>query len=293
MQGTMQGQSGIRRAFLLLAPALLLLILLIVIPSAIMFRYSFNTYIGGAKDAFGFDLSNWAAFFTDSYYLKGLLQTARISGIATAIGIVCGYPVAYMIALSPQRIKPFLLILLVLPFWISFIIRNLAWISILGEHGAINSLLIWLRIIDSPMTLLYTEGAVIVGILGFVLPYIILNIYVSIDGIDRNLLHAAQTMGCNRWQAFLEVTLPLSFPGLFAGILLSLVLAAGSYVTPSLLGGPDDYMFGNIISDAITRELNWPMGAVLSLALSFILLALAAIYSRYLGINSITKGIAR
>jgi spermidine/putrescine transport system permease protein len=293
MQSAMQSHRGIRQVFLLLAPALALLVLLIVVPSAIMLRYSFNSYIGGAKDQFGFDLSNWSDFFTDPYYLKGLLQTARISGIATAIGIVCGYPVAYMIALSPGRIKPFLLVLLVLPFWISFIIRNLAWISILGEHGAINSLLIWLNVIDSPMTLLYTEGAVIVGILGFVLPYIILNIYVSIDGIDRNLLYAAQTMGCNRWQAFLEITLPLSCPGLFAGILLSLVLAAGSYVTPSLLGGPDDYMFGNIISDAITRELNWPMGAVLSLALTFILLALAAIYSRYLGINSITKGLTR
>ena len=278
---------------MLLAPALILLALLIVIPSAMMIRYSFNTYLGGAKDQFGFDLSNWAAFFSDSYYLMGLVQTARISAIATGLAVVLGYPVAYMIALSPARIRPFFLVLLVLPFWISFIIRNLAWINILGERGAINSLLMWLNVIDAPLTLLYTEGAVIVGILSFVLPYMILNIYVSIDGIDRNLLHAAQTLGCSRWQAFLEVTLPLSLPGLFAGILLSLVLAAGTYVTPSLLGGPDDFMFGNLIADAINRELNWPMGAVLSLALTFLLLLLAAIYSRYLGIGSITKGLTR
>jgi spermidine/putrescine transport system permease protein len=258
-----------------------------------MVRYSFNTYIGGGRDAAGFSLENWKLLFSDPYYYVGLWKTIRIALIATVVAVIVGYPVAYTIAFSSVLWRPFLLILLVLPFWISFIIRNLAWINILGERGAVNSFLMWIGAIDTPLTLLYTEFSVILGILSFVLPYLILNIYVSLDGIDRNLLHAARTLGCTSWQAFLEITLPLSLPGLFSGILLSLVLAAGTYITPALLGGPDDYMFGNIIADTINQELNWPMGAALSLALTLLLLALTAIYSRYLGIGSITKGLTR
>ncbi|MBO9112589.1 ABC transporter permease [Agrobacterium sp. S2/73] len=281
------------RILLLLAPAIILLLLLIVVPTATMIRYSFNTYIGGGRDASGFSLENWKMFFSDPYYYLGLWKTMRIAVEATVIAVFIAYPVAYTIAFSSRVWRPFLLILLVLPFWISFIIRNLAWINILGERGAINALLMGLGLTDSPLKLLYTEFSVILGILSFVLPYIILNIYVSLDGIDRNLLHAARTLGCTSWQAFLEITLPLSFPGLCSGVLLSLVLAAGTYITPALLGGPDNFMFGNIIADTISLELNWPMGAVLSLALTFLLLLLTAIYSRFLGIGSITKGLTR
>ncbi len=287
-------QRGDRlRLLLLLAPAIILLVVLIAAPTAMMVRYSFNTYIGGGRDAAAFDLSNWALLFTDPYYYTGLLKTARIALIATVVAVFVGYPVAYTIAFSTAALRPFLLLMLVLPFWISFIIRNLAWINILGERGAVNALLLWTGVIDTPLTLLYTEFSVILGILSFVLPYLVLNIYVSIDGMDRNLLYAARNLGCTSWQAFLEITLPLSMPGLCSGILLSLVLAAGTYITPALLGGPNDYMFGNIIADTITHELNWPMGAVLSLALTLLLLGLTAIYSRYLGIGSITKGLTR
>ena len=281
------------RLILLLAPAVILLVLLIVAPTAMMLRYSFNTYIGGGRDAAGFSLENWAMLFSDPYYYVGLWKTMRIALTATVIAVFIGYPVAYTIAFSAAMLRPFLLLLLVLPFWISFIIRNLAWINILGERGAVNAFLMGAGVIDTPLTLLYTEFSVILGILSFVLPYLILNIYVSIDGIDRNLLHAARTLGCTSWQAFREITLPLSLPGLCSGILLSLVLAAGTYITPALLGGPDDYMFGNIIADTINHELNWPMGAVLSLALTLLLLLLTAVYSRYLGIGSITKGLTR
>ena len=124
--------------------------------------------------------------------------------------------------------------------------------------------------------MLYTEGAVIMGMIHFLLPYMILNIYVSLEGIDRNLISAARTLGCTAWQAFREVTLPLSLPGLGAGLLLCFVLAAGSYVTPQILGGPRDCLFGNLIFDTIMTELNWPMGATLSIVLLVLLGAVAA-----------------
>ncbi len=125
----------------------------------------------------------------------------------------------------------------------------------------------WLGIISDPLPMLYNEGSVILGMIHFLLPYMILNIYVSLEGIDRNLLSAARTLGCTAFQSFREVTLPLSLPGLGAGSLLCFVLAAGSYVTPAILGNPRDYFFGNLIYDATMTELNWPMGATLSMVL--------------------------
>jgi spermidine/putrescine transport system permease protein len=150
-----------------------------------------------------------------------------------------------------------------------------------------------LGIIDAPIRMLYTEGAVIMGMAHFLLPYMILNIYVSLEGIDRNLISAARTLGCTEWQAFKEVTLPLSLPGLMAGLLLCFVLAAGSYVTPEILGSTRDALFGNLIFDTIMSELNWPMGSTLSVVLLVLLGAVAVVYSRYMGLSRMFKGLSR
>jgi spermidine/putrescine transport system permease protein len=129
------------------------------------------------------------------------------------------------------------------------------------------------------------------GLVHFLLPFMILNIYVSLEGIDRNLVSAARTLGCTGWQAFREVTLPLSLPGLAAGCLLTFVLAGGSYVTPLILGGPDDFLFGNLIYDTIMVELNWPMGATLSTVLLVLLGAFVVIYSRFMGLSQLYKSL--
>jgi spermidine/putrescine transport system permease protein len=150
-----------------------------------------------------------------------------------------------------------------------------------------------LGLISEPIPMLYTEGSVIMGMIHFLLPYMVLNIYVSLDGIDRNLISAARSLGCTNWQAFKEVTLPLSLPGLGAGLLLSFVLAAGSYVTPQILGGRKDSLFGNLIFDTIMKELNWPMGTTLSVVLLVLLGIVSIIYSRYMGLSTITKGLSR
>ena len=217
-------------------------------------------------------------------------------GVLAATAVLCalmGYPPAYFIAMTAYRQKWLLLLRLIVPFWISFTIRTFSWIHILGEQGAINATLLWLGIIDRPLQMLYTEGSVIMGMIHFLLPYMILNVYVSLEGIDRNLISAARTLGCTSWQAFREVTLPLSLPGLGAGTLLCFVLAAGSYVTPHILGSNRDALFGNLIFDTIMSELNWPLGSTLSVVLLVLLGILSAIYSRYMGLSRMFRGLSR
>jgi spermidine/putrescine transport system permease protein len=149
----------------------------------------------------------------------------------------------------------------------------------------------WLGLINEPIQMLYNETTVILGLTHFLLPFMVLNIFVSLDGIDTNLEDAASSLGATRWQGFLQVTLPLSLPGLAAGGLLCFVLAAGTYITPVILGGPRDAMFANLVYEAIIRQLNWPLGSALSLLLLIVLGVLVLIYNRYLGMAQLAKGL--
>jgi spermidine/putrescine transport system permease protein len=282
-----------RRPWILLAPTLAALALLMLVPIGIMFIYTFYKFQTAGVETPDFNLGNWQEFFSDPYYHGFLWKTARISTITALLCAAMGYPPAYFIAMTRFRHKWLLLLLLIVPFWISFTIRTFSWVHILGEQGIINASLMGLGLINEPLPMLYTEGSVIMGMIHFLLPYMILNIYVSLDGIDRNLISAARSLGCTNWQAFKEVTLPLSLPGLGAGLLLSFVLAAGSYVTPQILGGRKDSLFGNLIFDTIMKELNWPMGTTLSVVLLFLLGIVSVIYSRYMGLSTITKGLSR
>lgn len=282
-----------RRPWLLLSPTLAALALLMIVPIIIMFVYTFYTFVTAGVEAPSFNTGNWAEFFTDSYYHRFLWKTFRISAETAILCAVMGYPAAYFIAMSNFRHKWLLLLLLIVPFWISFTIRTFSWIHILGEQGAINAALMGLGLISEPLPLLYNEFSVVMGMIHFLLPYMILNVYVSLEGIDRNLIAAARTLGSTEWQAFKEVTLPLSLPGLGAGLLLSFVLAAGSYVTPQILGGRNDALFGNLIFNTIMKELNWPLGSTLSIVLLALLGILSVIYSRYMGLSTIFKGLSR
>jgi spermidine/putrescine transport system permease protein len=176
-----------------------------------------------------------------------------------------------------------------LPFWISYIIRTMSWINILGVSGALNVFLQTIDVIDQPLQLLYNEPSVILGLVHFLLPFMILNVYVSVDGIDENLTDAARSLGATGWQAFREVTLPLSLPGLAAGGLLCFVLAAGTYITPLILGGPGNAMFANLVFDAIITQLNWPLGSAMSLVLLVVLGIIVTVYNRFVGIGQLAK----
>lgn len=280
------------RPWLLLSPGLATLVVLLVAPLAIMAAYSFFRYVDIGVEEPAFELKNWIEFLRDPYYHYALWKTARVALIVTVVCVVVGYVPAYVIATTTYEHRWLLMLLLILPFWISFIIRTLSWIHILGTQGAINALLLWTGIIDKPLELLYNEAAVVMGLVHFLLPFTILNIYVALDGIDRNLLSAARTLGCTPLRAFLEVTLPLSLPGVATGALLAFVLAAGAYITPLVLGGPDDFLFGNLIYNAVMTELNWPMGSTLALALTLLLGGLILLYNRYLGLDRLVKGLS-
>jgi len=282
-----------RRPWILLSPALVFITALVVVPIAFILVYSFYENIDLAQDVPAFQFGNWQELLTDSYYRTAIWKTLRLSLIVTVLAAVLGYIPAYVIAMTRYRHKWLLLLLLIIPFWISFIIRTLSWIHIFGNQGALNGLLRLLGLTDAPLSMMYTEFTVIVGFIHVFLPYMILNIYVSLEGIDQNLEPAARTLGATPWQAFKEVTLPLSVPGLAAGCLLVFVLTGGSYVTPLILGGPSDFLFGNLVYDAVVTELNWPMGATLSFALLLFLGSVVVLYSKLMGMDQLSKAFGR
>ncbi|SDU14589.1 ABC transporter permease [Stappia sp. ES.058] len=279
-----------RQPYLLLSPAMVAVTLLLLVPLAFIVVYSFWLRTATGADQAGFFLDNWQEALSDAFYRDILLNTLKIAGITTLVCAIMGYPAAYVIARSRGN-KAVLLLLLMLPFWISYIIRTMSWINILGASGAINSALIWVGITDEPIQMLYNEASVILGLVHFLLPFMILNIYVSLDGIDTTLEDAACSLGATRWRTFLEVTLPLSLPGLAAGGLLAFVLGAGTYITPIVLGGPTDAMFANLVFEAIITQLNWPLGSALSLMLLAVLGALVLLYNHFLGMGQLMKGL--
>ena len=283
-------QREARQPWILLSPALTAVALLLFVPLLFIVVYSFWLRTATGADQAGFHLDNWREALSDPFYRDILLGTLRIAAITTAVCALMGYPAAYFIARSKGN-KAILLLLLMLPFWISYIIRTMSWINILGVSGAFNSALLALGIISEPIQMLYNEATVILGLVHFLLPFMVLNVFVSLDGIDTNLEDAANSLGATKWQAFLQVTLPLSLPGLAAGGLLCFVLGAGTYITPLVLGGPTDAMFANLVFEAIITQLDWPLGSALSLMLLAVLGLLVMIYNRYLGMAQLMKGL--
>ena len=281
-----------RQPWILLSPALGAVTLLLLVPLVFIVVYSFWLRTATGADVVGFHLDNWNEALTDPFYRDILLNTLKIAGITTVVCALMGYPAAYFIARSRGN-KAMLLLLLMLPFWISYIIRTMSWINILGVSGAFNSALMAVGILSEPIQMLYNEATVILGLVHFLLPFMVLNVFVSLDGIDETLEQAANSLGATRWQAFTEVTLPLSLPGLAAGGLLCFVLAAGTYITPLVLGGPTDAMFANLVFEAIITQLNWPLGSALSLMLLVVLGVLVAVYNHFIGMGQIARGIAR
>ncbi|MEN8212114.1 MAG: ABC transporter permease, partial [Thermodesulfobacteriota bacterium] len=260
------------RPWLLLSPSLTAVFLLLVIPVCFVIVYSFWLRAPSGQDIPAFQFGNYAKFFADFFYPSILLSTIRIALETVFLCLVMGYIPAYFFYRTESKFKPFLMLLVMLPFWISFIIRTLSWINILGDSGLINHVFMQMGLIKEPLSMLYNEGSVIMGLLQYLLPFMILNIYVSLDGIDKSLTEAAQSLGCTEWQAFREVTLPLSLPGVSAGCLLVFVLTCGTYLPPMILGGPGNEMIANLIFKRVIGTLDWPFGS----AISTILLGLLA-----------------
>ena len=277
------------KPWILLSPSLTAVFFLLIIPVCFVIVYSFWLRAPSGADIPAFQFGNYAKFFEDFFYPSILLTTLRVALETVFLCLVFGYIPAYFFYKTESRFKPFLMIIVMLPFWISFIIRTLSWINILGDSGLINHVLMRTGFIQEPLAMLYNEGAVIMGLLQYLLPFMILNIYVSLDGIDKSLAEAAKSLGCTEWQAFKEVTFPLSMPGVSAGCLLVFVLTCGTYLPPMILGGPGNEMIANLIFKRVIGTLDWPFGSAISTILLILLATIVYTYNRYMGISQIFK----
>ena len=254
----------------LILPGVAWLVAFFVVPLALIFVISL-----GARDELDrVDLTNpsfanyWRAF--DATYLPSLLRSLRYAAITTLLCLAIGYPIAYWISRYGGRHKVLLLILVMLPFWTSYLIRTYAWMLILRDNGVVNSLLSAVGLIDQPIILMNTELSVIVGMTYGFLPFAILPLYVSIDRLDPNLVSAARDLYASGRSAFLHVTLPLTMPGIVAAALLTFIPAMGDFVTPDLLGGAGTTTIARVIQDVFLESRDWAFGA----ALGFLLIAI-------------------
>ena len=222
--------------------------------------------------------------------IKIILITFRIAFTVTIGCLLLGYPVAYLLSSINPRVGNLLMILVLIPFWTSILVRTYAWMVILGNSGLINNLLTGLHVIPQPLPLIFNEFSVHVGMIHILLPFMILTLYGGMRGIDRNLLRAAQNLGASPWIAFLRVFLPLSLPGIFGGCLLVFILSLGFYITPSLLGGPSDYMISMFMAVQVNELLDWGYAALLALILLASTIAIFLIFSRFVRLDRLYGG---
>jgi putative spermidine/putrescine transport system permease protein len=286
-----------RRYLLLLAPAIVFLVVFYGYPVAAMLLRSFNDPAWG----FGNFAPLTAARSTISVlglelpmnaYLRVIGITIQIAVGTTVATLLLGYPVAYALASLPPTKANLLMIFVLVPFWTSILVRTYAWMVLLGRDGLVNEVLMGLRVVDQPAALLNSRGAVYVGMVHILLPFMILPLYAVMRGIDRNLMRAAENLGARPWQVFRSVFLPLSLPGVAAGCLLVFILALGFYITPSLLGGQRDIMISMLIQQQVV-QLKWGFASALALALLVISLIIYLVFVRLLGVQRIFGGARR
>jgi putrescine transport system permease protein len=226
------------------------------------------------------NLGNVATLFDDPFYLEAYLRSLRVAAISALLCLLIGYPMAYAIARAPEARRNLLLMLVILPFWTSFLLRVMAWIGILQDQGVLNGLLLALGVIGEPLRLLYTDTAVYLGIVYCYLPFMVLPLYATLAKLDPVLLEAAADLGARPFRAFLSVTLPLSLPGIAAGFMLVFIPAVGEFVIPELLGGPDAQLVGRVLWVEFFQNRDWPMASALAVALLLLLVVPIALFQR-------------
>ncbi len=271
-------RSEALRGYTLLSPTLIVMAFAMCVPFAIMVAMSFWT-----QHAFEFDtaftLANYGEAVDGPVYWALMIRSLAIAGACTVATVLLAYPMAYYVAFYVHRHKLIWIILITLPFWTSYLLRVFAWKIILGFNGVINSGLKGLGLIDQPLEfLLYSPTAVVITLTHAWAAFAVLPIYVSLEKIDRSLLEAATDLGDGPVARFLRVTLPLSLPGVIAATLIIFIPTVGDYITPTLLGGPDGMMVGNIIQAQFGRVNNWPMGAALAISMLIIVALISLVY---------------
>ncbi|MEL6808987.1 MAG: ABC transporter permease subunit [Pseudomonadota bacterium] len=280
------------RRKLLIAVPYLWLLALFLIPFAVVFKISLSDialaippYTPTAKDGIwnmltGLDFENFVFLTEDDLYWKAYLSSLQIAFFSTFLTLCVGYPMAYAMARSPEQWRPTLLMLVILPFWTSFLIRVYAWVGILSGEGFLNQFLLWLGIISTPLTILNTNTAVYIGIVYTYLPFMILPIYSALDRLDGSLIEAAEDLGCSRLKAFWLVTVPLSKNGIIAGCFLVFIPALGEFVIPSLLGGSGTLMIGKVLFEEFFSNRDWPVASAVAVILLLILIVPIVLFQR-------------
>jgi spermidine/putrescine transport system permease protein len=270
----------------LLAPVTLWLGLFFLVPLLLILAYSFGTSGVYGGITLGFNPGNYLKVF-DPLYLEIVVRTFIIAGINTLICLLLGYPLAYFIAFKGRRWKTMLIMLVMVPFWTSFLIRAYAWVVILNGNGVANKTLQFLGIADEPVNLIFTPGAVTLGMAYAYLPFMILPLYAALEKFDGRLKEAAQDLGASRWATFWRVTFPLSLPGVIAGSILVFIPSAGEFVIPNLLGGSRTVMIGNLVQQQFLQARDWAFGSALAMILAVLLLAAILFYVRRVGTDKL------
>lgn len=272
---------------------ILWLLVLFLIPFVIVFRISFadvrlaippyTPLISWHHGAPHLEL-HWDAYqflFTDALYVSSYLYSLKVAAVSTLCCLGLGYPMAYAIARAGPTTRPMLLMLIVLPFWTSFLLRVYAWIGLLNNNGVINDVLLYLGVIRQPLVLLQTDFAVYIGIVYSYLPFMILPLYANLEKHDAALLEAAADLGARPWRAFRRITLPHSVPGIAAGCLLVFIPAVGEYVIPTLLGRADQLMIGRVLSDEFFENRDWPVASAVAILVLLILIVPILLLQRF------------
>jgi putative spermidine/putrescine transport system permease protein len=265
-------------AALLIGPATAFVVLMMAVPLLILLRYSFNAFEPGKPMTDAVTAASYVKFFMDPFYLAVLWRTLRVALVSTLLCLILGFPLAYWLARMQSGWKNLLVILIVLPLFVGNAVRAAGWMAMFGNKGFVNAALMALGVVTEPLTIMYTELAVIIGITAVNLPYMALTLQTVIEGIPRQTEEAAMNLGASPWHAFWRVVWPLALPGTTAGLILTFILAMNAYATPVLLGGPRFQTMGPLVYGQFVQQNNWPFGAAISFILmaSTVLLTLAA-----------------
>ncbi len=283
-----------RGRWLIILPPMLFLVVFFLIPFAFALAISFSQtalrvppftdILSVTRDwhiHFDLNLGNYRYLFTDPVYGIAYLHSLQTAFVSTVICLLLGYPMAYAIARTRKSTQGILLLIVILPFWTSFLLRVYALEGIIREGGLLNSLLLWLHLIDRPLKILHTSFAVYLGIIYSYLPFMVLPLFATLEKLDHSLREAAADLGSPPWRVFLDVTLPLSMPGVIAGSSLVFIPAVGEFVIPTLLGGPDNLMIGRVLWDEFFGNRDWPVASAVAVVFLALLVGPIAVYQHY------------
>jgi putrescine transport system permease protein len=285
---------GLKGRTVVIAVPWLWLLLFFLVPFVIVLKISFaeTKWLGSPpytpllewtqnQIQFKLNTGNYGFVFRETLYIDAFLSSLKVASISTVLCLLIGYPMAYGIARTDSSWRNILLMMVILPFWTSFLLRVYAWMGLLGNNGVFNNLLMTLGVINEPIVMLQTDFAMYIGIVYSYLPFMILPLYANLEKHDPSLLEAAIDLGCRPWRAFFSVTLPLSMPGVIAGSMLVFIPAVGEFVIPRMLGGTDSLMIGRVLWDEFFLNRNWPVASAVAVALLLVLVIPIVVFQRY------------